>query len=180
MACILPWSCAVRVHDSQAYRKMDMTRERISCILELREILLSIQTGFSLGWTGMSQVFKKNLCTHCGLNTKEHAPWYQSRRLQQASGWCWHLFLMTFSTSYHHSWSCSPHLPPRLFLNHEGCWGTTDDFTTSFLHFSLFSTDLLDLTNCCPFPDVVFPPLPRLSPWNNNMFSIWYKINMAL
>ena len=48
MACILLWSSAVKVHDSQAYRKMDVTRERISCILELREILLSIQTGFSL------------------------------------------------------------------------------------------------------------------------------------
>ena len=48
MACILLWSCAVRVHDSQAYRKMDVTRERISCILELREILLSFQSGFNL------------------------------------------------------------------------------------------------------------------------------------
>ena len=38
MACILLWSSAVRVHDSQAYRKMDATRERISRILELREI----------------------------------------------------------------------------------------------------------------------------------------------
>ena len=38
----------MRVHDSQAYRKMDVTRERISRILELREILLSIQSGFSL------------------------------------------------------------------------------------------------------------------------------------
>ena len=38
----------MRVHDSQAYRKMDVTRERISHILELREILLSIQTGISL------------------------------------------------------------------------------------------------------------------------------------
>ena len=38
----------MRVHDSQVYRKMDMTREHISHILELREILLSIQTGFSL------------------------------------------------------------------------------------------------------------------------------------
>ena len=38
----------MRVHDSQAYRKMDVTRERISRTLELREILLSIQTGFSL------------------------------------------------------------------------------------------------------------------------------------
>ena len=48
MACILLWSSAVRVHDSQAYRKMNVTRERISRILELREILLSIQTGFSV------------------------------------------------------------------------------------------------------------------------------------
>ena len=48
MACILLWSSAVRVHDSQAYRKMDVTRERISRILELRERLLSIQTGFNL------------------------------------------------------------------------------------------------------------------------------------
>ena len=38
----------MRVHDSQAYRKMDVTRERISRILERREILLPIQTGFSL------------------------------------------------------------------------------------------------------------------------------------
>ena len=45
MACILLWSCAVRVHDSQAHRKMDVTRERI---LELREILLSFRTGLSL------------------------------------------------------------------------------------------------------------------------------------
>ena len=44
MACLLLWNSAVKVHDSQAYRKM----ERISRILELREILLSIQTGYSL------------------------------------------------------------------------------------------------------------------------------------
>ena len=38
----------MRVHDSQSYRKMDVTREHISRILELREILLSFQTGFNL------------------------------------------------------------------------------------------------------------------------------------
>ena len=38
----------MRVHNSQAYRKMDTTREHISRILELREILLSFQTGFNL------------------------------------------------------------------------------------------------------------------------------------
>ena len=38
----------MRVHDSQAYIKMDVTSKHISHTLELREILLSIQTGFSL------------------------------------------------------------------------------------------------------------------------------------
>ena len=37
----------MRVHDSQAYRKIDVTRERISRILELGEMLMSFQTGFS-------------------------------------------------------------------------------------------------------------------------------------
>ena len=32
-------------------------------------------------------------------------------------------------------------------LNREGPWGTRDDFATSFLHFSLFSTALWDLLN---------------------------------
>ena len=35
------------VYDSHAYRKMDVAKERISCILELREILLLFQTGFN-------------------------------------------------------------------------------------------------------------------------------------
>ena len=38
----------MRVYDSQAYTKMDVTRERISCILELKRILLSFKTGFTL------------------------------------------------------------------------------------------------------------------------------------
>ena len=46
-------------------------------------------------------------------------------------------------------------------LNREGHRGTTDDFATSFLHFSLFFTVLgLAELQACPFPDVVFPPLP--------------------
>ena len=38
----------------------------------------------------------------------------------------------------------------HLFLNREGRWGTTDDFTTSFLDLSLFSTALWDLANSRP------------------------------
>ena len=48
MARTLLCSSAVRVHDSQAYRKMDVTRERISRISEMREMLLSFKTGFNL------------------------------------------------------------------------------------------------------------------------------------
>ena len=38
----------------------------------------------------------------------------------------------------------------HLSLNREGRWGTTDDFATSFLHFSLFSIALWDLANSRP------------------------------
>ena len=38
----------------------------------------------------------------------------------------------------------------HLTLNREGRWGTTDDFTNSFLNFSLFSTALWDLQNSRP------------------------------
>ena len=41
-------------------------------------------------------------------------------------------------------------LHPHLSLNHGGYWGSKDDFTTSFLHFSLFSSALLDLANSRP------------------------------
>ena len=37
----------MRVHVSQAYRKIDVTRGRISSILEQEEILLSFQTDFN-------------------------------------------------------------------------------------------------------------------------------------
>ena len=38
----------MRAHDSQTYRSMDLTRERISRFSELRKILMSFQTGFNL------------------------------------------------------------------------------------------------------------------------------------
>ena len=45
------------------------------------------------------------------------------------------------------SWTIHHH---HQSLNREGRWGTTDDFATSFLHFSLFSTVLWDLPNSRP------------------------------
>ena len=43
MACVLLSVSAVSVQDSQAYRNMDMTRERISLIFELSTTFLSFQ-----------------------------------------------------------------------------------------------------------------------------------------
>ena len=48
--------------------------------------------------------------------------------------------------SHHHH----HHHHHHLSLNHEDRWGTTDDFTTSFLYVSLFSTALRDLANSRP------------------------------
>ena len=59
MACILLWSSDVRVHVSQAYRKMDVTREHINCILELSEIHLVI----FLTWPHPLWTFLKPECS---------------------------------------------------------------------------------------------------------------------
>ena len=57
----------------------------------------------------------------------------------------------------------------HLSLNCEGRWGTTDDFVTSFLHLSLFSTALWDLANSRPIHSLMlsshlFLCLPCLLP----------------
>ena len=46
-ACVLFSNSAVKVHDSQAYRNMEITKERISFTFDPRDMLLSLQMGFS-------------------------------------------------------------------------------------------------------------------------------------
>ena len=46
-ACVLFSSSAVKIHDSQEYRNMDMTWERISFTSDPRDMLLSHNIGFS-------------------------------------------------------------------------------------------------------------------------------------
>ena len=53
------------------------------------------------------------------------------------------------------------YLTSNLSLNREDCWGTTDNFTTSFLHFSLFSTALWDLPNSRPVHSLMLSSHPR-------------------
>ena len=78
------------------------------------------------------------------------------------------------------------HPPPphhhyhHLSPNCEGRLGTTDDFATSFLHFSLFSTALLDLPNSRPVHSLMlsshlFLCLPCLLP----LFTVPYKMVWA-
>ena len=54
-------------------------------------------------------------------------------------------------------WSESSFTSLHLSLNHGGSWGTTDDFTTSFLHFSLFSNALWNLVNSRPVHSLMLP-----------------------
>ena len=59
-------------------------------------------------------------------------------------------------------WCIHHHHHHHQSLNREGRRGTTDDFATSFLHFFpvLHCPPGLAELQACPFPDVVFPPLP--------------------
>ena len=75
----------MRVHDSQAYRKMDVTRERIGRSLELREILLSILTGFSLVNAAVGFVHAMDLCRYeivlCLLGGEGGLCWKKKQRI---------------------------------------------------------------------------------------------------
>ena len=59
------------------------------------------------------------------------------------------LSVMIFKTFQSSRDVCHHHYHHQ-FLNRKGRWGTTDDFATSFLHFSLFSLPLWDLPNSRP------------------------------
>ena len=54
-------------------------------------------------------------------------------------------FTLLMYVSFDRSVSSLSSSSSSIFFNREDSWGTTDDFATSFLHFSLFSTALWDL-----------------------------------
>ena len=53
-ACILFSNSAVKVHESQAYRNMEMTSKRISFTFDPKDMLLSLEMGFSCGRAAMT------------------------------------------------------------------------------------------------------------------------------
>ena len=82
------------------------------------------------------------------------------------------------------------HLHLHLFLNREGRWVTIDDFTTSFLHFSLFGTDLWDLANSRPVHSLMFPSqlvfclpcllVPFTVPWQMVFGQTWWTRDVSI
>ena len=78
----------------------------------------------------------------------------------------------------------------RLSLNLEGRWGTTDEFATSFLHFSLFCTAIWDLANSRPVHSLMlsshlFFCLPCLLPpfhraLQDGFGQTWWTGNMTI
>ena len=89
--------------------------------------------------------------THTHMHTHTHKKTHQQQRNRNSNSNnmynCNNMYNISKSEKYIHEWHYHHH---HLSLNHEGRWGTTDDFTTSFLHFSLFSTALWDLLNSRP------------------------------
>ena len=73
--------------------------------------------------------------------------------VQKLLGWIQYFYQTRNSLWHHHH-----HQHHHLSLNQEGCWGTTDDFT-SFLHFFPVLHCLLGLgeLQACPFPDDASP-----------------------
>ena len=80
----------------------------------------------------------------------------------------------------HYNFMVVFHLHLHLSLNREGRWGTTDDFTASFLHLSLFSTVLWGSANSRPVHSLMFSShlflcLPCLLP----PFTVPFKMVLA-
>ena len=109
--------------------------------------------GARAGWNGY-----RNKCQHKKLTLEKKSVSRRScwnskpRPSDHESG--------TLPLSYQHH---------HLSLNREDRWGTTDDFATSFLHFSPFSTALWDLPNSRPVHSLMlsfhlFLRLPFLPP----------------
>ena len=86
---------------------------------------------------------------------------------------------------HHHHHQHHHHHHHHLSLNRELRWCTTEDFATSFLHFSLFSTALWDLANSRPVHSLMlsahlFLCLPCLLPPFTVLCQAWRTGNMTI
>ena len=61
-ASVLFSNSAVKAHDSQAYRNMEMPRERIIFTFDPRDMLLSLQIGFSFERAAAAYAIPERTC----------------------------------------------------------------------------------------------------------------------
>ena len=114
----------MRVHDLQAYRKTDVTRERISCISELREILLSFQTGFILMNASVVYAILENIS---GLEPSLVITEPRYLKLMTVSSFCPFTLISVLTYTYHTSKKKSSFiLSFFLLLNSSTFWSGTD------------------------------------------------------
>ena len=90
-----------------------------------------------------------------------------SRGSVNTVGTAWLSLFCIYHHHHHH------HHHRHESLNHEGRWGTTDDFTTSFLHFSLFSTALWD----CQTPGL---STPWCWPTSSSVCLVFFPLSLCL
>ena len=94
-----------------------------------------------------------------------------------------YIYIITAVSMYHAAvnteQNCVIHHHHHQSLNHEGCWGTTDDFATSFLHFAQFSTALWDLPNSRPVFLMLFSHLFLCPPFLLPPFTVPCKMVLA-
>ena len=95
-------------------------------------------TGANVGGCNLPAPMWADAGSHKHLHVKGRNAHTEGRQLQQLHTRDWRQFTLCYHHHHH------------LSLHREGRWGTTNEFTTSFLHFSLFSTALWDLANHRP------------------------------
>ena len=172
LARILLCSCAVRFRDSQACMKMDVTREHISPILELRKMLQSIQTGLTLSML-LSSVLSLRV-PRVFYRWNPHQIWLSpctwSLRLSQASVhllwspcWCRWCCLSSASSSRHWSaccrlwrlcWDAQLILPVLPFQLSHRCHQQSENWWFFCLQCWQYHRDLLSLPIRTTFSDL--------------------------
>ena len=153
-------------------RVVGVITARTHLIVQDSNLLLLISLGVrvrSLNSSSRGFRFSPQHKLKCATQYQQHVPRHRLRLLVQRFGQAWSGPVWSTSQrghrcgySLHIIYNTNYHNHHHQSLNFEGRWGTTDDFATSFLHFSLFSTALCGLgeLQACPFPNVAFPPLP--------------------
>ena len=125
--------CAVSCFEKEDYLENSCI---LSCFVRIKGILFNLLCVFDLFTQGSADVTEVEQKLE---NSKQ--PPVQAVSLILNIMKCGNLFFVCSYFLWDRAFSCTCKQPLIIF-NPEGRWGTTDDFTITFLNFSLFSTAL--------------------------------------